>query len=79
METDIKTVPAGLVERVEARLGAPWQVLCDLATLEKVDLIVIGTHGYSGIDHLLGTTATRVVNHAPCSVLVVRSLETHGT
>ena len=79
MEKDIKVVPAELVERVEARLGAPWQVICDLATVEKVDLIVIGTHGYSGIDHLLGTTATRVVNHAPCSVLVVRPLKTQGT
>ena len=36
------------------------------------DLIVVGSHGYSGIDHLLGTTAARVVNHADRSVLVVR-------
>ena len=35
-------------------------------------LIVIGSHGYGGIDHLLGTTAARVVNHADRPVLVVR-------
>jgi nucleotide-binding universal stress UspA family protein len=38
-------------------------------------LILIGSHGYSGLDHLLGTTAARVVNHADRSVLVVRHPE----
>jgi nucleotide-binding universal stress UspA family protein len=38
-------------------------------------LIVIGSHGYGGLDRVLGTTAARVVNHALCSVLVVRPPE----
>jgi nucleotide-binding universal stress UspA family protein len=72
VETAVKSLPPELVDRIEAKIGSPWNVICDLATSEKVDLIVVGTHGYSGIDHLLGTTAARIVNHAPCSVLIAR-------
>lgn len=62
----------GSVALAVARIGAPWQVLCDLARERHASLLVVGTHGYGGLDHVLGTTAARVVNHAPCSVLVVR-------
>ena len=65
-------VPSKLLERSEVRVGSPWQAICEAATRDKVDLIVIGSHGYAGLDRLLGTTAAKVVNHAPCSVLVVR-------
>jgi len=34
---------------------------------------VIGSHGYGGLDRLLGTTAARVVNHADRNVLIVRN------
>ena len=54
------------------RLGAPAQVVVDLADELHADLIVIGSHGYDVVDRLLGTTAARIVNHARCSVLVVR-------
>jgi nucleotide-binding universal stress UspA family protein len=53
-------------------VGAPWEAVCNAARTTAVDVIVIGSHGYSGLDRLLGTTAARIVNHAPCSVLVVR-------
>lgn len=72
LEAAVKSIAPELVDRLEAKIGSPWQVICDLATAEKVDLIVVGTHGYSGIDHLLGTTAARIVNHSPCSVLIAR-------
>ena len=62
-----------LIERVDALIGTPWQVLCDAARDNGAGLVVIGTHGRTAIDTLLGTTATRVVNHAPCSVFVVRA------
>jgi universal stress protein F len=54
------------------RFGAPAQVVVDLAEELHADLIVLGSHGYQLVDRLLGTTAARIVNHARCSVLVVR-------
>lgn len=47
--------------------------LCDFADNRDVDLLVVGTHGRTGLSRfLLGSVAERVVRHAPCSVLVVR-------
>ncbi len=65
-------VPAELLAGVEVVVEVPWEGVCDKAKREAVDLIVIGSHGYRGLDRLLGTTAAKIVNHAPCSVLVVR-------
>lgn len=65
-------LPEGMVGRVACREGAPADVLCELAGEEHASLIMIGTHGYDRVDRLLGTTAARVTNLAPCSVLVVR-------
>lgn len=67
-----RSVPAGFLGEVKVVLGVPWQAVCSAARDESVDLIVIGSHGYSGVDHLLGTTATKIVNHADRPVLVVR-------
>jgi len=54
--------------------GRPFQEINETAKRLKADLIVISTHGYTGLKHtLLGSTAERVVRHAPCDVLVVRS------
>jgi nucleotide-binding universal stress UspA family protein len=72
VEALVAEVPRERLERIEVRLGTPWQVLCDLAKAEHADMVVIGTHGYTALDRLLGTTAARVVNHAPCTVVVVR-------
>ncbi|MEI8256834.1 MAG: universal stress protein [Deltaproteobacteria bacterium] len=65
-------VPREWLMGVEARLGTAWHVICEAAKEKHADLIVVGTHGFSGLDHILGTTAAKVVNHATCSVLVVR-------
>jgi len=59
--------------RRETIFAAPWQGLCAAADGCAADLIVIGSHGYGGLDRVLGTTAARVVNHAACSVFVVRA------
>jgi universal stress protein F len=56
----------------EVTVGVPWQAICDTALRVAADLIVVGSHGYGVLDRLLGTTAAKVVNHAPCSVLVAR-------
>jgi nucleotide-binding universal stress UspA family protein len=66
-----KTVPAERLEAVLVELGTPWRTLTEVAKRVAADLIVVGSHGYGALDHLLGTTAAKVVNHAPCSVLVV--------
>jgi len=71
----VANVPKEFLERKEARLGTPWQVLCDAAKEYHVDLVLIGTHGYRVLDRIIGTTAARVVNHAPCSVLAARVSE----
>ena len=53
--------------------GVPWDKIVTYADKHGVDLIVMATHGRSGLKHLmLGSVAERVVQHAPCSVLVVR-------
>jgi nucleotide-binding universal stress UspA family protein len=65
--------PRGVVDRVVVDVGVPWRALCERAKVEHADLIVIGSHGYSGIDRLIGTTAGKIVNHAHCSVLVERT------
>jgi nucleotide-binding universal stress UspA family protein len=63
------------VERV-VREGYPAAVIVDEAASQPADLIVIGTHGLSGLKHmLLGSIAERVVQKAPCPVLTVK---THG-
>jgi universal stress protein A len=59
--------------RTMVKRGAPWQVIVDTAARGAADLIVMGTHGRSGLAHLLiGSVAERVVRHAPCAVLTVR-------
>jgi nucleotide-binding universal stress UspA family protein len=54
--------------------GTPWEQIVRAAQSEPaVDLIVIGTHGRTGISRvLLGSVAELVVRHAPCPVLTVR-------
>ncbi len=60
------------VKGVHCRLGQPSDVICTLAGELGAELVILGTHGFDGVDRLLGTTASKVVNRAPCSVLVVR-------
>ena len=66
------TVPADLPLSRRVRIGVAWQAIVAEAAERHADLVVIGSHGFAGLDHLLGTTAAKVVNHAPCSTLVVR-------
>ena len=65
-------VPLEFLEGHHVAVASPWDGICRAAKEQAVDLIVIGSHGYAGLDKLLGTTAAKVVNHAECSVLVVR-------
>ena len=71
-----KQVPTELLGKVSVHMGTAWQAICRAADEEGCDLIVIGSHGYGGLDVILGTTAAKVVNHAERSVLVVRNPKT---
>lgn len=60
------------VEKMVVR-GVPFVEIIRTAKEKDVNLIVIGTHGRTGIDHMLfGSTAEKVVRKAPCPVLTVR-------
>lgn len=64
--------------RVERRVavGHPFEQILAAAKREAVDLIVMGTHGRTGLGHVvLGSVAERVVRLAPCPVLTVKAPE----
>jgi nucleotide-binding universal stress UspA family protein len=58
-------------------IGVAWDAIVALAKDDPaIDLVVMGTHGRTGIKRvLLGSVAEKVVRHAPCPVLVVRERE----
>lgn len=62
-----------LVEKIVTAFAIPWDGICRSARELDADLIVIGSHGYGGLDRILGTVASKVVNHADHNVLVIRS------
>src|SRR5262249_16249590 len=67
---------SGLKPAQKVDVGAASQRICELAKADGHDLIVLATHGYTGLKHVfMGSTAERVVRHAGCAVLVVKS---HG-
>ena len=77
---DMSCLVAGAPDDVQVRppivrLGVPWRVILDVAEERDVDLIVIGSHGYHGWDHILGTTAAKIVNMARRHVFVVHERE----
>ena len=54
-------------------VGDAREAIIEMAKSEHADLIVVGSHGRSGLTKLLmGSVASHVVTHAPCDVLVVR-------
>ena len=64
---------AGLSGEVALVHGVPWQEIIDTAHKHKATLIVMGTHGRTGLRHLLlGSVAEHVARHASCPVLVCR-------
>lgn len=63
------------IEGIKAELikGHTYRTIIDYATANGIDCIVIGSHKPGLSDYLLGSTAARVVRHAPCAVHVYRS------
>ena len=66
----------GMAAKVHVRRGRAFDEICRLAKEMHAQLIVISTHGRTGLKRvLIGSTAERVVQHAPCPVLVLRERE----
>src|SRR5439155_2718166 len=63
----------GVAAEVVTRVGPPGEIVAQVAKDRAAELIVIGTHGRTGISRfLLGSVASAVLRHAPCDVLVCR-------
>ncbi|MEK7715145.1 MAG: universal stress protein, partial [candidate division NC10 bacterium] len=64
---------AGIPVRWALEVGVPFEEIVKAAEKEGADMIVMGTHGRSGLNRLLlGSVAERVIRLAPCPVLTVR-------
>jgi nucleotide-binding universal stress UspA family protein len=64
---------AGLQGETAIAQGVPFQTIIDTARDQGVDLIIMGTHGRTGLTHvLMGSVAEKVVRLAPCPVLITR-------
>jgi nucleotide-binding universal stress UspA family protein len=84
---DLRDVAESLVQRAardalrksvevetHVREGQPAEVIIDVANQEQADLIVVGSRGLTGIKrYLLGSVSSKVSEHAPCSVMIVRA------
>jgi nucleotide-binding universal stress UspA family protein len=89
MTTQAEQLTAGIAETLQAsglttetavRHGDARSCIVDEAKEWDADLIVVGSHGYTGIKRLLlGSVAQSVVSHAPCSVEVVRKKQQEET
>jgi universal stress protein A len=72
-----QVLPAAPDAKVEVMpqvvVGTPYRAIVEVAEAEKVDLIVMATHGRTGLSHLvMGSVAERMVRLAPCPVLTIR-------
>jgi nucleotide-binding universal stress UspA family protein len=64
----------GVEVETHVREGQPAEVIIDVANQEQADLIVVGSRGLTGIKrYLLGSVSSKVSEHAPCSVMIVRA------
>jgi universal stress protein A len=69
-----RVTTARLQGEVAVVYGTPFRVITEAAKERQADLIIMGTHGRTGLQHfMLGSVAERVVRLAPCPVLVVRT------
>jgi len=75
VEKDFKKIMKGFdVPLVKAiKTGVVFVEIIDYIKAENIDLVVIGTHGRSGIEHILiGSVAEKIVRKSPCPVLTIR-------
>jgi nucleotide-binding universal stress UspA family protein len=78
---DVKARAADRGLSVESRIatGIPSEEVLATAKAEETELIVVGTRGKTGLEHvLLGSTAERIIRMAPCPVLAVPAVRQHA-
>lgn len=67
-----KTEFGGVPYKTDIQIGRPAEQICQSAEDREIDLIVVSTHGHTGLEHvLIGSVAEHVVRYAHCPVLVV--------
>ena len=74
-EQRLKSMVKGQVipQETLAVWGNPPLEICRIAKERDINLIVMGTHGRTGLTHMfIGSVAERVMRHAPCSVLIIK-------
>ena len=79
-QKELQTLQQSLADDIPTetavRVGTPHVEIIKAAKEFDIDLIILATHGHTGLAHVfLGSTAERVVRHAGCPVLVVRERE----
>lgn len=79
-ESELRQIVADLNSDVKIssviKSGIPFVEVTTYASDENVDLIVLATHGRTGVEHILfGSTAEKIIRKAPCPVLIVRAEE----
>jgi nucleotide-binding universal stress UspA family protein len=71
-----KMTPLNVSYQTHVKEGRAYSEIVRFVQEKEIDLIVMGTHGLSGLEHfLLGGTTEKVVRHAPCPVLTVKLKE----
>ena len=66
-------ISGNLQVEILIKTGKPFVEIIETAYANDIDLIIIATHGHTGVEHLLfGSTAEKVVRKAPCPVLTLR-------
>ena len=73
-QTELKSLAkaANFDAEIEVRSGSPARAILTAADAVGADLIIVTSHKPGLQDYLLGSTASRIVRHAKCSVLVIR-------
>ena len=74
-EAEEKIKEAGVDVETFARQGDPADAILDVAEEQNADLIIVGNKGMTGAKRfLLGSVPNKVSHHAPCSVLIIRTV-----
>lgn len=72
----VDDVNSSVAIHTEVRSGIPFVEVTTYADESDIDLIILATHGRTGVEHILfGSTAEKIIRKSPCPVLVVRAEE----